>query len=86
MVVPHLLVAVRFLPDSRGQWHQEHRAPTQVPRNFSGIPPSVFVTQLGIAVLIYWWDVLGLRFLALPAVTSANEVLTQTYRSSGLFQ
>ena len=32
------------------------------------------------------WDVLGLRFLAPPAVTSASEVLTQTYCSSGLFQ
>ena len=27
-------------PDSRGQWHQEHRAPTQEPRNFSGISPQ----------------------------------------------
>ena len=27
-----------FPPDSRGQWHQEHRAPTQVPCIFSGIP------------------------------------------------
>ena len=25
-------------PDLRGQWHQEHKAPTQVPRTFSGIP------------------------------------------------
>ena len=36
---------------------------------------------MAIAVLIYWWDVLGLRFLTQPAVTSASEVLTQTYRS-----
>ena len=41
--------------------------------------PSVCGTRLGIAVLIYWWDVLGLRFLTVPAVTSASEVLTQTY-------
>ena len=46
-------------------------------------PPSFFGTQLGIAVLIYW-DVLCLRFLSLPAVTSASEVLTQTYRSGGV--
>ena len=44
---------------------------------------------MAIAVFIYyWWDiyVLGLRFLAQPAVTSANEVLTQTscrQRSAG---
>ena len=25
-------------PDLRGQWHQEHRAPSQEPRNLSGIP------------------------------------------------
>ena len=57
------------------------RAPTQEPSIFSGIPYSI-------AVLIYWWDiyVLGLRFLAQPAVTSASEVLTQTYRSSRLVQ
>ena len=29
-------------PDSRGQWHQEHRAPTQEPHNFSGIPLSMW--------------------------------------------
>ena len=40
-------------------------------------PPSVFGTQPGIAVLIYLWDVLGLRFLVPPAVTSAIGVLTQ---------
>ena len=41
---------------------------------------------MAIAVHIYWWDiyVLGLRFLAPPAGTSASKVLTQTYRSSGL--
>ena len=48
--------------------------------------PSVFGTLLGIAVFIYLLDVLGLRFLAPTAVTSATEVLTQTYCSSGLFQ
>ena len=37
VVVPHLRVAVRFPPTSRGQWHQEHRAPTQEPSIFSGI-------------------------------------------------
>ena len=42
-------------------------------------PPSVHGTQPGIAVLIYLWDVLGLRFLSLPAVTSASEVLTQAF-------
>ena len=65
-------------PDSRGQWYQEHRAPTQEPRIFQ-VSPSVFGTQLGIAVLIYLWGVLGLRFLTLPAVTSASEVLTQAF-------
>ena len=29
-------------PDSRGQWHQEPRAPSQEPRNFSGIPLSMW--------------------------------------------
>ena len=50
-------------PDSRGQWHQELRAPTQEPRILQ-VSPSVFGTQLGIAVLGDLWDVLGLRFLA----------------------
>ena len=40
--VPHLLVAVRFPPDSKGQLHQEHRAPTQEPHIFSGIPLSTY--------------------------------------------
>ena len=46
-------------------------------------PPTVRGALMAIAVLIYWWDtyVQGLRFLALPAVTSASDVLTQTYRS-----
>ena len=44
-------------PDSRGQWHQEHRAPTREPCNSSGIPSPVFCTQLGIAVFIgLFWD------------------------------
>ena len=100
MVEPHLLVAVRFHSDSRGLWHKEHRAPTQVPRIFSGIP-SVR-TQL-----VHFWPYLptfwifgSLHLPAVtsaipglnsdldvsfpPAVTSASEVLTQTYRSSGL--
>ena len=68
-------------PDSRGQWHQEHRAPTQEPRILQ-VSPYVRGTLMAVAVFIYyWWDiyVLGLRFLAQPAVTSANEVLTQTH-------
>ena len=42
----------------------------------SGIPLQYRCT-------FFWWDiyVLGLRFLAPPAVTSASEVLTQTCRS-----
>ena len=41
MVVPHLFVAVRFSPDSRGQWHQEHRAPTQAKKIMrKGLCPS----------------------------------------------
>ena len=49
--------------------------------------PSVCGTQLGIAVLFFYlWDVLGLRFLTLPAVTSASEVLTQTYRGGRVVQ
>ena len=63
---------VQVLPDSRRLWHQEHRAPTQEPRIFSGVP-SVRGAQVAVAVLVYWWDiyVLGLLFLAQPAVTSA---------------
>ena len=36
---------------------------------------------MAVAVRVYWWDVyvLGLRFLAPPAVTSASEVFTQTF-------
>ena len=66
--MPHLLVAVRSLPTSRGQWHQEYIAPTQEPRILQVSPYSI-------AVLIFWWDiyVLDLRFLAPPAVTSASE-------------
>ena len=30
-------------PDLRGQWHQEYRAPTQEPRNLSGIPLQYMV-------------------------------------------
>ena len=83
MVEPHLLVAVRFSPTSRGQWHQEHRAPTQEPSIFFRYPFSTFSvgTQLILAVFT---DVLGLRFLTHPAVTSASEVLTQTCRCSGV--
>ena len=76
----------KVLPDSRGQWHQEHRAPSQEPRNFSGILPQYVVRRWVLPFLFFWWDVLGLWFLAPPAVTSASEVLTQTHRSSGLFQ
>ena len=79
VVEPHLLAAVRFLPTREGGRRPKNRATFQV-------SPSVCGTQLGIAVLIYWWDVLGLRFLTLPAVTSASEILTQTYRSSGVVQ
>ena len=61
-------------PDSRGQWYQEHRAPTQEPRIFQ-VSPSVFGTQLGIAVFVgLFWD-----FGSLPPVTSASEVLTQAF-------
>ena len=42
--------------------------------------PSVCGTLLVIAEFIYFLVVLGLRFLAPPAVTSAIEVLTQTFR------
>ena len=81
MVEPHLLVAVRFLPTREGSGTKssgrrpKNRATLQVS------PLSILVRSLGIAVLIYLWDVLGLRFLAPPAVSSASEVLTQTYRS-----
>ena len=46
-------------------------------------PPTARGALVAIAVLVYWWDiyVMGLRFLAQPAVTSASEVLSQTYRS-----
>ena len=72
------LCSGKVLPDSRGQWYQEHRAPTQEPRILQ-VSPLVFGTLLGIAVLIYLWGVLGFRFLTLPAVTSASEVLTQAF-------
>ena len=41
VVVSHFLVAVRFPPTSRGQWHRELRAPTQEPRIPSGIPQYI---------------------------------------------
>ena len=87
-------------PDSRGQWHPEHRAPTQEPRIFSGIP-SVRTSLVRFwPYLPMFWFLGSLHFPAVtsaipglnsdldvrfpPAVTSASEVLTQTYRSSGL--
>ena len=63
-------------PDSRGQ--SGTKSSGRRPKNLQ-VSPSVCGTQLGIVVLIYWWDVLGLRFLAPPAVTSASEVLTQNF-------
>ena len=64
VVVPHLFVAKRFLPTSRGQWHQEHRAPTQHPCNSSGISPQYVVRSWVLPYLFTGWDVMGLRFLA----------------------
>ena len=79
VVVPHLLVAVRFLPTREGSGT---KSSGRRPKNRASFRyhPSVRGTQLGIAVLIFWWGVLGLRFLAPPAVTSAIEVSTQTFR------
>ena len=70
MVVPHLLVAVRFPSDFE-------RAVAPRAQGADARTAQLFRYQLGIAVLIYLWDidVLGLRFLAQPAVTSASEVL-----------
>ena len=83
VVVPHLLVSLRF--------HQTSREGTDTkctgsrPKNRASFRYHLTVrgAQMAIAVLIYWLDiyVLGLQFLAQPAVTSASEVLTQTYRS-----
>ena len=57
VLVPHLLVAVRFLPTSRGQWHQEHMAPTQEPSIFSGIPSvrsPLVRCYLWLYLLVFW--------------------------------
>ena len=74
----HLLVAVRFPPTREGSGTKSSgRRPKN--RAILQVSTSVFGTQPGIAVLIYLWDVLGLRFLAPPAVTSAIGVLTQAF-------
>ena len=39
-------------PDSRGQWHQELRAPTQEPSIFSGIPYTLYSFTGGISM--FW--------------------------------
>ena len=54
VVEPHLLVAVRFHPTSRGQWLQGLRAPTQEPRIPSGIP-SVHTPLVRCYLLLYFW-------------------------------
>ena len=65
MVEPHLLVAVRFPPTREGSGTKgSFRRPKN--RAFFQVSPSVFGTQLGIAVCIgMFWDF---------AVTSAIEV------------
>ena len=70
VVEPHLLVAVRFPPTREGSGTKgSGRRPKN--RAFFQVSPSVFGTQLGIAVFIgMFWDF---------AVTSAIEVLTQTF-------
>ena len=85
VVVPHLRVAVRFSPTREGSGN---KSTVLRPKNGATlqVSPSIFGSLLGIAVFIYLLDVLGLRFLTLPAVTSAIEVLTQTHRSSGVVQ
>ena len=63
-------------PDSRGLLHQELIAPTREACNSSGISPQYVVRSWASPYLL---GVLGLR--APPAVTSAIEVLTQTFAS-----
>ena len=48
-------------------------------------PFSTFAVGTRLIMAVFT-DVLGLRFLTHPAVTSASEVLIQTYRSSGVVQ
>ena len=54
VVVSHLLVAVRFPPDLRGQWRQEHRAPTQETAHPSGIPLQFPCTYFLVGLSIFW--------------------------------
>ena len=68
VVVPRLLVAVMFPPTREGSGTI---STGRRPKNRASFRYSPTVS-------LY---VLGLRFLAPPAVTSASEVLTQTYRS-----
>ena len=76
VVVPHLRVAVRFLPTREGSGT---KSTGRRPKNRASFryPPQYVVRS---RILPYFYT-LGLRFLAQPAVTSASEVLTQTYRS-----
>ena len=77
MVVSHLRVAVRFPPTREGSGT---KSSGRRPKNRASFQVSPTVS-----LYFFWLDiyVLGLRFLAPPPVTSASEVLTQTYRSLG---
>ena len=76
MVEPHLLLAVRFLPTREGCCTKSsgHR-----PENRATLQVSFVSIWYAAGYCRIYWDVRGLR--APPAVTSAIEVLIQTFVS-----
>ena len=70
----HLLVAVRFPPTREGSGT---KSTGRRPKNRAIFQVSPFSTWYAAGYCRTYWDVLGLR--APPAVTSAIEVLTQTF-------
>ena len=76
MVETHLLVAVRFLPTREGSGT---KSTGRRPKNRATLQASLVSIWYAAGYCRIYWDVLGL--LAPPAVTSAIEVLTQTFLS-----
>ena len=76
MVEPHLLVAVRLLPTREGRCT---KSTGRRPKNRATLQVSLVSILYAAGYCGIYWVVLGLR--APPSVTSAIEVLTQTFLS-----
>ena len=79
VAVSHLLVAVRFFPTREGSGTKSSGRRPKNRATFQVSPLSMWYAAGYFRFFFYWWDDLGLRFFAQPAVTSASEVLTETY-------